>query len=102
MHMKKTINYLSVLALANLITIVSFAQTTTINGTVANSTTKEKVGAVSVTVKGGTTGTFTDDKGNFKITVAQLPATLLFSSIGYELQEVTVNSATDKIQFEFK
>jgi len=100
--MRKAINFLLVLALANLIVITSFAQKNTISGSVANSVTKEKVGAVSVSVKGSTAGTFTDDKGNFKITVSQLPVTLLFSSVGFELQQITVNNASDKVHVDFK
>jgi outer membrane receptor protein involved in Fe transport len=86
--------------LANMFTIAAMAQTT-ISGNVRNSATKEGAGAVSVTVKGGTAGTFTDDKGNFKLSVKSLPVTLLISSVGYELQEVTVNSA-EMLQVEFK
>ena len=100
--MRKTKSYLIALLLANIITITATAQTTTVSGKVENSATKEKVAAVSVTVKGTNTGTFTDDNGNFKITVSKLPATLLISSIGYELQEVSVNSADEKPTVSFK
>ncbi|UAY51027.1 TonB-dependent receptor [Ferruginibacter albus] len=100
--MKKILSLFSLLLSFTLISVYSFAQVNTVSGTVVNSATKEKVGAVSVTVKEGTTGTFTDDKGNFKLTVAKFPATLIFSSIGYELQEVTVNSASDKVAVDFK
>lgn len=100
--MRKVTGYLVTFLLANIITIGAFAQSVTINGNVRNSNTKEGSGAVSVTVKGEEVGTFTDDKGNFKITVKQLPATLLVSSVGYELQEVTVSSATAKVQVELK
>jgi hypothetical protein len=99
--MKKITSYLVTFLLANILCITVLAQNTTISGNVRNSATKENAGAVSVTVKDGTTGTYTDDKGNFKLNVKSLPVTLLISSIGYELQEVTVNSAA-AIQVEFK
>lgn len=91
--MRKKISYLLALFLASVFSIAANAQSTVIFGKVENSSTKENVAAVSVTVKGGTDGTFTDDKGNFKLTTHQkLPVTLLFSSVGFELQEVTVSS----------
>jgi len=91
--MRKFASYVVTILLANLFTITAFAQNVTISGNVRNSNTKEGAGAVSITIKGASTGTFTDDKGNFKITVKSLPVTLLISSVGYEPQEVTVSSA---------
>ncbi len=99
--MRKVTSYLVTFLLANIITIVAFAQNVTINGNVRNSSTKEGSGAVSVIVKGEDNGTFTDDKGNFRITVKKLPVTLLISSVGYELQEVTISNAAEMKQVEF-
>ena len=67
--MKKITNYLVTFLLANILCITVLAQNTTISGNVRNSSTKENAGAVSVTLKDGTTGTYTDDKGNFKLSV---------------------------------
>lgn len=100
--MRKVTSYLVTLLLANILTIAAFAQNVTINGNVRNSNTKEGSGAVSVMMKGGETGTFTDDKGNFRITVKSLPVTLLISSVGYEMQEVTVSSASGLTQVDLK
>ena len=99
--MRKIASHLVTLLLANFLTIAVFAQTVTVSGNVRNSASKEGAGAVSVSVKGTSTGTFTDDKGNFKIAVKSLPVTLLISSVGYELQEITVSSA-GFTQVEFK
>ena len=99
--MRKVTSYLVAFLLANIITIGAFAQNVTINGNVRNSSTKEGSGAVSVIVKGEDNGTFTDDKGNFRLTVKKLPVTLLISSVGYELQEVTVSNAASLTQVEF-
>lgn len=66
-------------------------QSTTVTGSVKNSKSKEAISAVSVTIKGSATGTFTDDKGNFRIsTVQKTPFTLVISSVGYANKEVTV------------
>ncbi len=81
-----------VLLVVNLIAISAFAQSVTITGTVRNSITKDPVPSVSVVVKGSSTGTFTNENGEFKISVEKLPVQLFFSSIGYEMQEVTVSN----------
>lgn len=100
--MRKVTSYLVTLLLANIITIAAIAQNVTINGNVRNSNTKEGAGAVSIVVKGEDAGTFTDDKGNFRLTVKKLPVTLLISSVGYELQEVTVSDAGTPVQVDFQ
>ena len=100
--MRKVTSYLVTFLMANILTIAAFAQNVTINGNVRNSNTKEGSGAVSVIIKGNEGGTFTDDKGNFRLTVKKLPVTLLISSVGYELQEVAVSSASGLVQVEFK
>lgn len=63
---------------------------TTVAGSVKTVKTGEAIAAVSVTVKGGSAGTFTDDKGNFKFTTTQKPPfTLVISSIGFDTKEVS-------------
>lgn len=90
-------------ALANLFTIAAFAQSKTITGSVINSVNNEKLSAVSVTIKGVGTGAFTDDKGVFKFNTTQkFPLTLLITSVGYEMQEVVVNDASQLINISFK
>jgi outer membrane receptor for ferrienterochelin and colicin len=81
-----------------------FSQTPVIiSGNVHNSQSKEKVPAVSVTIKGSTAGTYTDDRGNFRLATSHsLPLVLIFSSIGFELQEVTVSDAATAVQVDFK
>lgn len=99
--MRKVTSYLAGILMANIFAMAAYAQNVTINGNVRNSLTKDGTGAVSVMIKGGETGTFTDDKGNFKIAVKSLPVTLLISSVGYELQEVSVSTAGKTVQVEF-
>lgn len=64
------------------------------------SSTGEALRGVSVSVKGSRTGTTTDENGFFTITVPD-DATLVFSSVGYESQEVAV-SGKSTINIELK
>ena len=68
------------------------AQTiTTVTGSVMNIASKENLVAVSVNIKGTSIGTYTDDKGNFKLsTEMKPPFTLVVSSIGYQTKEIQV------------
>jgi TonB-linked SusC/RagA family outer membrane protein len=49
---------------------------------------------VNVVIKGTTVGTSTDSDGKYKLDVPDGNATLTFSFIGYETQDVTVNNRT--------
>ena len=90
--MRRILAYTGLFAFGAAICISATAQqSTTVSGSVTNGKSKEAVSAVSVTVKGGTTGTFTDDKGNFKFsTVQKPPFTLVISSVGYANKEVSI------------
>lgn len=86
-------------AFATAITIPVVAQqTTTVSGSVKNASSKEALSAVSVTIKGASTGTFTDDKGNFRFsTVQKPPFTLIISSVGYGTKEVAVKGDNEVV-----
>jgi outer membrane receptor protein involved in Fe transport len=74
----------------------AFSQNIILSGNVKNANTKEIVPSVSVEIKDTDAGTFTDDKGNFRInTTKALPLTLIFSSIGYDPQEIIVSSPSN-------
>lgn len=89
--MSKRLRYPVMLLLAGFFTIAAAAQTT-IRGTVKNSSNGEGVGAVSIEVKGGSKGTYTDGSGNFVLTVSQKPPiTLVVTSVGFETKEVVVD-----------
>ncbi len=49
----------------------------------------------SVQVKGTTTGTSTDNDGNFSITAADANVTLIISSVGYDTQEIALGGRTE-------
>ncbi|MBE9665714.1 SusC/RagA family TonB-linked outer membrane protein [Mucilaginibacter boryungensis] len=75
------------------ITSVS-AQTTTIKGVVTDGLARMSLPGASVIIKGTTTGTQTDVNGKYTIN-APANAILVFTSIGYDKQEVSVNGQTE-------
>lgn len=95
--MRKKLSVLLLLLTSCLISISSFAQSVTIKGTVKGTSTGEALPAVSVTVKGTSAGVYTNDKGDFSITVPSLPVTLIISSVGFESKEVAVSSASQRV-----
>ncbi len=100
--MKKNQRYLASLLIAALLSLTAAAQTVTISGNVKNSNNRDAVPAVSVTVKGSSTGTFTNERGDFKLVTTQaLPVTIIISSIGFETKEITVTSLAVPVQVDF-
>jgi TonB-linked outer membrane protein, SusC/RagA family len=73
----------------------SYAQTKTITGTVTGSPDGTPLAGVTVTAKGTTTAVQTDASGKFSITVPSNVTTLVFTSVGYQMQEVAIGSNTD-------
>src|SRR5262245_59240052 len=71
---------------------VAFAQNKTITGKVTNANGTPVAGA-TVQVKGTTSGTTTDNSGNFSI-AASKGSTLLFSNVGFSDREVVVGDNT--------
>lgn len=68
-------------------------QTVTVSGTISDGNTNQPLPGVSVIIKNSTKGTSTDFDGNYSIT-ANANDILVFSSIGYKKQEVTINGNT--------
>ncbi|KAF0240618.1 MAG: TonB-dependent [Chitinophagaceae bacterium] len=100
--MRRLLAQLGMFVFASLLSFSAIAQqATTVSGSVKNGKSKEVLSAVSVSVKGGTAGTYTDDKGNFKFsTVQKLPFTLVFSSVGYAAKEVSVKSNNETVSVD--
>ena len=70
-----------------------WAQSTTLSGTIKDNA-GETLAGVNVVVKGTVTGTITDVKGQYNLTVKQAPPfTISFSFIGFQTQEVEVKDA---------
>jgi TonB-linked SusC/RagA family outer membrane protein len=61
-----------------------------ISGKVISAEENEGIPGVNVIIKGTTQGTVTDVNGSYTIEVADRQAVLVFSSIGYESQEIVV------------
>ncbi|RLD23547.1 MAG: hypothetical protein DRI71_05060, partial [Bacteroidetes bacterium] len=81
------------LSLVMLITAsMAFAQDRTISGKITSSEDGSAIPGVNVVVKGTTTGAVTDIDGNYKLTVPTDGATLIFSFIGLETQEISIGS----------
>jgi iron complex outermembrane receptor protein len=92
MNRRKLLNGLILPALL-LLTTTLFAQTKTVSGSVTDAS---GAGAASVTVsaKGQSNATSTNETGQFTITVPQATTTLVFSSVGFTTSEVNIGSQT--------
>ena len=77
------------------VSVQSFSQSVSISGNVSD----ESGGliGVNILVKGKVLGTVSDRDGNFSLNVSESPATLVFSIVGYETQEVTISSNTSDL-----
>lgn len=92
--MKRIFTKISVFTFLSLLFInVAFAQNITVKGKVSDGQDQTTLPAVSVMIKGSTTGIQTDVNGNYSIS-APGNATLVFTYIGYTTQEVPVNNRT--------
>jgi TonB-linked SusC/RagA family outer membrane protein len=87
----KNLQRLIFLFLSVLLTQVVFAQDKTVTGRVASRDTS--LAGVTVSVKGTTQSTQTDENGRFSIN-APANGTLVFSYVGYGIQEVRVGSGS--------
>jgi len=67
----------------------AFAQTT-VTGTVKDER-GDVLSGVNVTLKGTTTSIVTNDEGNYSISTPDLQGTLVFSYIGFEIEEIALN-----------
>ncbi|WP_375447357.1 SusC/RagA family TonB-linked outer membrane protein [uncultured Fibrella sp.] len=83
----------AVLSLLMLFTVsFAFAQEATVSGKVTDGTSSLGLPGVTVQIKGQTRGITTDADGNYRLTGVGPTSVLVFSSIGYTPQEVTVGS----------
>ncbi|MGN6249870.1 MAG: TonB-dependent receptor [Ginsengibacter sp.] len=96
--MRKIIQLTSLFFLFLALSATSSAQQKSIKGKVISQSTGEGIPAVSVTIKGGTEGTYTDENGDFSLDTKQSPPfTLIISSIGYHQQEVEVSNFSTSV-----
>jgi iron complex outermembrane receptor protein len=73
---------------------VSYSQNKVITGKVTDSRDGSSIQGVTITARGSKTATQTDGNGTFSISVASEIKSLLFSSIGFATQEVSVEGKT--------
>ena len=92
-YMKTTLRFFVVMGLL-LISGFAFSQGITITGTVTSAEDGLPIPGVNVVVQGTTSGTATDLDGNYKVTVTEENATLLFSFIGFKTQSIPVGNQT--------
>ncbi|MBD2756804.1 SusC/RagA family TonB-linked outer membrane protein [Spirosoma validum] len=78
-----------------LLTVATFAQTAgTVSGTVADPESGQGLPGVNVVSKGSSRGTTTDGNGRYQLTGITPATILVFSSVGYTSQEITVGNQT--------
>jgi len=71
---------------------LTIIQTRKVTGTVTSDDAPEGLPGVNVILKGTNTGTITDLNGDYSIDVPEEGATLVFSSVGYIEEEITVSN----------
>ena len=98
----KKLHRVMLLFMALGMTLATLAQNSvTISGNIKNSKSKETVSAVSITIKGTSYGTYTDENGNFKLTTTQKPPfTIVISSVGYAEKEIQVTTNNQVVNVE--
>lgn len=79
--------------------LTAFAQNFTANGVIIDSSTKETLPGVSITVRGTTIGTISDLDGKFSLSVPQ-NGTLVFSYLGYKTLEIRATNGVGNISLE--
>lgn len=65
-----------------------------VTGKITDIVTDEPIPGVNVVVKGTTTGTITDAEGNYALTVPDNANTIVFSSVGYTREEISIADRT--------
>ncbi|KAF0235872.1 MAG: hypothetical protein FD181_3179 [Prolixibacteraceae bacterium] len=91
--MKKIVFFLSIMFFMG--SVLVYAQTKKITGTVTSNEDDQPIPGVSVSVKGTTLGTVTNLDGGFELTVPQDAETLVFSFIGMKNYEVEIGTQTN-------
>lgn len=83
--------------------VAAFAQSIVVSGTVTDKSTKEVMAGVSVTIKGKTIGSATNDKGQFSFsTTEKAPFTLVASYLGYSSVEREITGSASNLTFELE
>ncbi|RYG05488.1 MAG: TonB-dependent receptor [Chitinophagaceae bacterium] len=91
--------YISTLLVALNFCFIAMAQSGKISGTITDATNKEPISSATITAKGKSTGTVSNEKGRFVFETGKLkfPITLVISSAGHAEKEAIVNSASEEV-----
>lgn len=89
--MRKTFTILVILMAICQFTGV-YAQERTVSGQVTSAEDGSGLPGVNITVQGTTEGTVSDVDGNYRIDIPEEDVTLVFSSIGFVIQEISVGN----------
>lgn len=80
-----------------------FSQTVVFSGVIKDEQTLKPIRDVNIKVYGTALGTSTDQNGNFSLNFNKIPATLIFSCVGYELASHTITAISEKpIEFQLR
>ncbi|WP_459212711.1 SusC/RagA family TonB-linked outer membrane protein [Aquimarina rhabdastrellae] len=90
--MKKQAGYSNLLLLLFIFFPVVLWAQETILGKITDGSSGEAIPFVNIIEKGTSNGTTSDIDGNYSIRVGGFPVTLVYSSLGFETQEITVES----------
>lgn len=90
----------SIFALLCFFVLPAMAQNKTVTGKVTDAKDGSPLPGVTVTLKGTTTGTNTDTNGDYSLSVPSSGATLVFTFIGYNRQEVAAGDSPLNIKLE--
>ncbi|RZL15108.1 MAG: TonB-dependent receptor, partial [Pedobacter sp.] len=83
--------------------VAAFAQNMVVSGTVVDKLTKEAIPGVSVNIKGKTTGSVTNDKGQFSFsTTEKAPFTIVVSFLGYKQEERSITGNSTNLSFDLE
>ncbi len=89
----KLLRFMMLPAIFLLLLQVSYAQSRTITGRVTDTRDGSGIPQASVVVKGTSTGTTSDESGNFSISVPSSATALVISAVGFATQEVSITSS---------
>ena len=72
-----------------------------ISGYVKNAKTNQALPQVNITVKGSNTGTISNQSGFFRLKIDHSPADVLFSSVGFSSEEISLSTARNAVYHVF-
>ncbi len=72
--------------------VLTLAQQRVVRGRVTDAAEKLALPGTTITIKGGTQGTVTDAQGTYQLSVPGRNVTLVFSSVGFQPQEIAVGN----------